>query len=157
MERRKQQAPNNIFKIDNLPEFQREVANGLLEQPLATTRLKFDFGDETFAEYFVAMKIFTWLNAGLHFMRHNGVALKRRMVSYVFHIWEFKSRVLRAKQQQNLNLSSLTILWEYHPGQRKQSQPLLIIQHNGTLQVVWHRSRNSRKQQGCCFPTQCQQ
>ena len=34
----KQKAPNNIFKIDEPPNFQIQVANGQLEKPLATAR-----------------------------------------------------------------------------------------------------------------------
>ena len=40
----KQKAPNNIFKIDDLPNSQIQVANGQSEEPLTTTTLKFDNG-----------------------------------------------------------------------------------------------------------------
>ena len=52
----KQKAPNNFFKINDPPNFQKQIANGQLEKPLATTTLKFDFGDNTFAEHFVVLK-----------------------------------------------------------------------------------------------------
>ena len=51
----KQKAPNIILKIDNPPNFQIQVANGQLEKPLATATLKFENGDNTFAEHFVVM------------------------------------------------------------------------------------------------------
>ena len=45
MDRIKQQAPGNIFKIDDPPNFQIHIANGQLEKPISTTTLKFDIGD----------------------------------------------------------------------------------------------------------------
>ena len=41
----KQQAPDNIFSINDPPNFQIQVANGQSEKPLATTILTFE--DET--------------------------------------------------------------------------------------------------------------
>ena len=52
----KQKAPNNILKIDEPPNFQIQVANGQLEKPLSTATLKFEIGDNSFAEHFVVMK-----------------------------------------------------------------------------------------------------
>ena len=52
----KQKAPNNILKIDDPPNFQIQVANGQLEKTLATATLKFEIGDNTFAEHLVVMK-----------------------------------------------------------------------------------------------------
>ena len=49
-------APNNILKIDDPPNFQTLVANGQLEKPLSTATLKFEIGDNSFAENFVVMK-----------------------------------------------------------------------------------------------------
>ena len=71
LDRIEQQAPANIFKIDDPPNFQIQVANGELEKPISTATLKFDIGDNPFAEHFVVMKIFTGPIIGLHFMRHN--------------------------------------------------------------------------------------
>ena len=48
-----QQASTNIFKIDDPPNLQLHVANGQLEKPISTATLKFDIGDNTFAEHFV--------------------------------------------------------------------------------------------------------
>ena len=71
LDRIKQQAPSNILKIDDPPNFQIQVANGQLEKPTATTTLKFDIGDHISAEHFVLMKNLTGSIIGLHFMRHN--------------------------------------------------------------------------------------
>ena len=38
----KQKAPNNILKIDDPPNFQKQVANGQLEKALSTATLKFE-------------------------------------------------------------------------------------------------------------------
>ena len=46
----KNKAPNNILKIDEPPNFQ--IANGQLEKPLSTASLKFEIGDNSFAELF---------------------------------------------------------------------------------------------------------
>ena len=69
LDRIKQQAPSNILKIDDTPNFQIRVANGQLEKPTATARLKLDIGDHIFAEHFVVMKNLTGPTIGLHFMR----------------------------------------------------------------------------------------
>ena len=71
----KQQAPSNILKINEPPNFQIQVANGQLEKPIATTTLKFDIGDHIFAEHFVVMKNLTGPIIRLHFMRHNSVVI----------------------------------------------------------------------------------
>ena len=67
----KQKAPNNILKINNPPNFQINVANGQFEKPLATTTLKFEFGDNIFAEYFFVLKKSTGPKIMLQFMRKN--------------------------------------------------------------------------------------
>ena len=71
----KQKAPNNILKIDNPPNFQIQVANGQLEKPISTATLKFEIGDNSFAEHFVVMKRLTGPIIGLHFMRNNSVVI----------------------------------------------------------------------------------
>ena len=71
----KQKAPNNILKIDDPPNFQIQVANGQLEKPLSTATLKFEIGDNSFAEHFVVMKKLTGPIIGLHFMRINSVVI----------------------------------------------------------------------------------
>ena len=75
MDRIQQQAPSNIQKNDEPPNFQIQLANGQLEKPTATATLKFDIGDHIFAEHFVVMKNLTGPNIGLHFMKHNSVVI----------------------------------------------------------------------------------
>ena len=72
----KQQAPSNILKIDDPPNFQIQVANGKLEKPIATAAFKFNFGDHNPAEHIVLVKNLTGLFIGLHFMRHNSVVFE---------------------------------------------------------------------------------
>ena len=71
----KQKALNNILKIDDPPNFQKQVANGQLEKPLSTAALKFEIGDNNFAEHCVVMKKLTGPITGLHFMRNNSVVI----------------------------------------------------------------------------------
>ena len=75
LDRIKQQAPSNILKTDDPPNFQIQVANGQLEKPIATITLKFDIGDHIFAEHFVVMKNLTGPIVGLHFMGQNSVVI----------------------------------------------------------------------------------
>ena len=75
LDRIKQQAPSNILKIDDPPNFQFQLANGQLEKPIATATLKFEIGDHIFAEHFVVMKNLTGPIIGLHFMKHNNVVI----------------------------------------------------------------------------------
>ena len=75
LDRNKQQAPANIFKIDDPPNFQIHVANGQLAKPLSTAAVKLDIGRNTFAEHIVLMKTLTGPIIGLHFMRHNSVVI----------------------------------------------------------------------------------
>ena len=67
--------PNNILKIDDPPNFQIQVANGQLGKQLSTTTLKFEIGNNSFAEHFVVMKKLTGPIIGLHFMRNNSVVI----------------------------------------------------------------------------------
>ena len=76
MDRIKQQAPANTFKINDLPKVQTQIANGQLEKPISTATLKFDIGDNTFAEHFVVMRSLTGPIIGLHFIRHNSVVIE---------------------------------------------------------------------------------
>ena len=71
----KQKAPNNILKIDDPPDFQIQVAKGQLEKLLSTATLKFEIGDNSFAEHFFVMKRQTGPIIGLHFMRNNSVVI----------------------------------------------------------------------------------
>ena len=71
----KQKVPNNTFKFNDPLNFPTQKANGQLEKPLATATLKFDTGEDTFAEHFVVMKKLTGPNKALHFMRNNSVVI----------------------------------------------------------------------------------
>ena len=75
LDRIKQQAPANIFKIKDPPNFQIQVANCQLEKHISTATLKLDIGDNSFAEHFLVIKNLTGPVKGLHFMRHNSVVL----------------------------------------------------------------------------------
>ena len=75
LDRIKQQAPSNILKIDDPPNFQIQIANGQLEKPTATVTLKFDIGHHIFAEHFVVRKNLTGPIIGLYFMKHNSVVI----------------------------------------------------------------------------------
>ena len=75
LDRIQQQAPSNILKIDDPPNFQIQVANGQFVKPTATATLKFDIGDHIFAEHFVVMKNLTGPVISLHFMKHNSVVI----------------------------------------------------------------------------------
>ena len=75
LDRIKQQAPSNNFKINDPPNFQVQVGNGQLEEPMSTATLKFDIGDNTLAEHFVVMKNLTGPIILLHFMKHNCVVI----------------------------------------------------------------------------------
>ena len=68
-------APNFYFKMDDLPIFQIQVVNGQLEKPPSTATLKFEIGDNTFAEHFVVMKKLTGRIFGLRFMRNKSVVI----------------------------------------------------------------------------------
>ena len=58
-DRKKKQAPANIFKIGDPLNFQIQVTNGPLEISKATATFNFDNGDQTFAEHFVVMRKLT--------------------------------------------------------------------------------------------------
>ena len=75
LDRIKQQAPSNILKIDDPPNFQVQEANVQLEKPTAKTTPKFDIGDHIFAEHFVVMKNLTGPTIGFHFMRYSSVVI----------------------------------------------------------------------------------
>ena len=71
----KQKAPKNILKIDGPPNFQIQVANCQLEKPISTATLKFEIGDNCFAEHFIVKKKVTGPIIGLHFLRNNSVVV----------------------------------------------------------------------------------
>ena len=69
----KQQAPNNVSKIDNPPDSQLQVAIGQSKKPLATATLEFDIRDNTFANHVVVMNKLTGPIISLHIIRKNRV------------------------------------------------------------------------------------
>ena len=71
----KQKAPENILKFDDPPIFQIQVANGQLQKPLSTATLKFEIGNNSFAEHFVVMEKLTGPITGLHFMWNNSLVI----------------------------------------------------------------------------------
>ena len=71
----KEKTPINILKVDDLPNFQIQVAYGQLEKPLSTATIKFEIGAKIFAEHFVVLKKLTGPIIGLHFMRNNSVVI----------------------------------------------------------------------------------
>ena len=76
LDRIKEQAPNKFFKDHDPPKFRIQVANGLLEKPIARITLEFDVGDNTFAIHFVVIKNLTGPIVDVHFLRHNSVDIK---------------------------------------------------------------------------------
>ena len=135
MDRIKQQAPSNILKIDDPPNFQIQVADGQLEKPIVTTTLKFDIGDYTFAEVSVVMKNLTGPFLGLHFMRHNSVVIDTThgLIHFPHMTMQVKSASSKtsANPQTVLIHDSITI-----PQMRaKLSQHLLITYRNGIQQI----------------------
>ena len=113
LDRIQQQAPSNILKIDDPPNFQIQVANGQLEKPTATATLKFDIGDHTFAEHFVVMKNLTGPIIGLHFMKHNSVVIDTThgLIHFPHLTMQVKSALSQAsaKPQTVLIYDSITI------------------------------------------------
>ena len=73
LDRIKEHAPNNVLGIDDFPQFQKEIAIGQLEKPIATATLEFDIGHHLFAEHFDLMKKLTGLFKSLHLTRQNNV------------------------------------------------------------------------------------
>ena len=109
---KKQKAPNNIFKSNDRPNFQIQVASGQLEEPLATPTLKFDIGDNTFAKHFVVMKKLTGPVTELHFMRNNCVVIDT--THDLIHFPHLKMQInntskMRAKPQVVLTDNALTM------------------------------------------------
>ena len=134
LDRIKQQAPSNILKIDDPPNFRIQVANGLLEKPVATATLKFDIADHIFTEHFVVMKNLTGPIIGLHFMRHNSVVIDTTHgLIYFPHL---KMQIKKASSQMNAILQVVFMYDSITIPQMtaKQSQHLLITYRNGIQQ-----------------------
>ena len=97
LDRSKQQAPSNVLKFDDPPDFQIQVANGQLEKPTVTSTFKFDIGDHIFAEHFVVMKNLTEPIIDLHFMKHNSVVIDT--TQGLIHFPHFTMQVKSASSQ----------------------------------------------------------
>ena len=113
LDRIQQQAPCNILKIDDPPNFQIQVANGQLEKPTATATLKFDIGDHIFAEQFVVIKNLTGPIIGLQLMKHNSVVIDTThgLIHFPHLTMQVKSALSQAsaKSQPGLIYNSITI------------------------------------------------
>ena len=113
-DRIKQQAPSNILKISEPPNFQIQVANGQSEKLIATALPKFDTGDHIFAEHLVVMKNLTGPIIGLHFMRHNSVVIDttHSLIHFLRLTMQVESELSQtsAKPQTVLIHDSITIL-----------------------------------------------
>ena len=95
----KGKAPNKILKIDDNPNLQIQVVNDQLEKPLSTTTLKFEIGDDIFAEHFVVMKKLTGPMIGLHFTRKNSVVIDK--THGLIHFPHLTMQVERASTETN--------------------------------------------------------
>ena len=126
LDRIKQQASANIFKIHDPPNFRIQVANGQSEQPISTATLKFDIRDNTIAEHFVGMKNLTGPIIGLHFMRHNSVVIDTT----------HGLKMLQLKRVLNPNLSLFRTTQQPDRRQQKRLQHLSTIHRNGIQQVL---------------------
>ena len=143
----KQKAPNNILKIDNPPNFQIQVANGQLEKPISTATLKFETGDNSFAEHFVVMKKLTGPIIGLHFMRNNSVVIDTThgLIHFPHLTMQVKtaSSETTTKPQPVIMDADLTI----PPATTKNSHslhwPSLEMEHNGDRDTVGEVYGNS--------------
>ena len=71
-------APHTILNEGPPPEFHIMVANGHLEEPIATVELQFKVGDITFREKFIVMTNLTRLLIGLLFLQDNSTILDIR-------------------------------------------------------------------------------
>ena len=142
----KEKAPNNNLKIDDPPNFQIQVAYGQLEKPLATATLKFENGDNTFAEHFVVLKKLTGPTNALHLMRNNSVVIgTTHGLIYFLHLTrqvKTASSETTTKPQAVITDDALTI----PPTKTKHS---LTIRQNETQRGLRHHWRGLRKQQVC--------
>ena len=129
----KEKAPNNVLKIDDLPNFQIQVANGQLEKPLATATLKFEIGDKNFAEHIVVMAKSTGPIFRLHFMRNNSEFLDT--THGLIHFPHLKMQVkiaskeITTKPQPVINGDALTI-----PPTTTKTITAFVDHQNGTQQ-----------------------
>ena len=143
----KERAPKNIFKFNDPPNFQIQVANAKLKKPLATAMLKFEVGDIIFAEHFVVMKKLTGSIIGLHFMRNNNVVIDTTHGDADFpHLTmqvETASKETTAKHQPVITDDVLTI----PPTTKNQSQSSLTLrqmEHHTDCDIIGEVYENSK-------------
>ena len=134
----KQKAPKIILKVHDPPNFQIQMANGHLEKPLATATLKFEIGDNIFAEHFVVMKKLAGPIRGLHFMRSNSVVIGTTSgLIYFPHLTmqvKTASSETTAKPEPVMTDDALTM----PPRTTKTITDFMTIRQNGTQQELWH-------------------
>ena len=131
----KQMAPNNKFRINEPPNFQKQLANGHLEKSLATTTLNFEVGGNTYAENFVLMKKLKGTIKWLHFTRKKNLVndTTHVLIQFPYLTMQIKTPSEKsAKPQAVLIDDALTI----HQGKQKQSRLSLTISDNVTQQVL---------------------
>ena len=149
----KEKAPNNFLRIDNPFNFQIQVANGHLEKRLATATLKFENGDNVFAEQFVFMKKLTGPIIGLHFMRNNSVVIDTThgLIYFAHLMMQVKtaSSGTTTKPQPAITDDALTI----PPTTKKSTTALVDHPSKWSTTGLWHSWRNLWKRQVCWFPT----
>ena len=119
----KQKAPNNILKVDDPPNFQKQVANGQVEKPLSTARLKVEIGDNSFAEHFIVMKKLTGPIFGLHFMRNNSVVIDTThgLIHFTHLTMQVKTTSSETTTEPQPVITDKAL--PYHQRRQKQSQP----------------------------------
>ena len=86
-------APHTILNEGPPPEFQIMVANGQLEEPIATVKLQFQVGDITFREKFIVMTNLTSPLIGLVFLQRNSTILDMRqgILTFPFFSMQLKN------------------------------------------------------------------
>ena len=86
-------APHTILNESPPPEFQIMVANGQLEEPIATVELQFEVSDITFREKFIVTTNLTSPLIGLLFLQHNSTILDMRqgILTFPFFSMQLKN------------------------------------------------------------------
>ena len=149
-------APNNILKINDPHNFHIQVANGQFEKPLSTATVRFETGDNTFAEHFVVMNKLIGPIIGLHFMRNNSVVIDT--THGLIHLPHLQ--VKTASSESNTEPQSVITDGALAIPPMTTKTITGFVDHSSKWnrkQVLWHRWRILRKQQVCWFPTQCRQ
>ena len=132
----KQKASSKNLKFDDSPNFQIQVANGQLEKLLARATLKFEIGDNMYAEHFVVVMKITRPIMGLHFTREHSVVIDRThgviQLSHLTMQVKTASREINAKPEPVLTDGALKM----PPETTKQSGALSNTLQNETQQLL---------------------